>query len=78
LLRVYNITLREGLCSGSGDGVIGKRQRKSVDDAYVRFLRSLLRITLRKRDSERVFQAKNVKYLLQTENTVKWLEEKVD
>jgi hypothetical protein len=55
-----------------------QKKTKNVDAAYVRFLRSLLRITLRKRDSERVFQAKNVKYLLQTENTVKWVEEKVD
>jgi hypothetical protein len=48
-LRLPTVTLREGLCSGSG--VIRKRQRNSVDAAYVRFLRSLLRITLRERQS---------------------------
>ena len=48
-LRLHNITLREGLCSGSGGGVIRKRQRNSVDAAYVRFLRSLLGKTLRER-----------------------------
>jgi len=50
-------------------GVIRKSPKKnSVDAAYVRFLRSLLRITLRERVRERerdgVLQAKNVKCLL--------------
>ena len=73
LLRLHNVTLRDGLCSGSDTGFIRKRKRKRMGAAYARFLRSLLRINLRERQRAIEFQANNVKYPLPTENIVKYI-----